>query len=390
MVAGKPDNHRLRQLFSVVKIAEICNLQCPYCYFFFGKDGSFADDPAKMSLSTIRRTAEFLVTGAEELGYDRVDISLHGGEPLMVGKRHFDALCTIIQDVFADRMPLGLHIQTNASLIDEDWVQIIKRHRIGVGVSLDGPQHIHDINRVDKRGRGTYAKTISGIKLLASQGIKVGILCVITPGSDGEEIYKHLVNDLNQKSFDFLLPLQNWDNFDAKTTEHATRFYEGVLDAWLRDNDPTVSIRTLSDPLMAMLSDAGAARRAAGLDSNLNAITIRSNGDICPDDTLTSLNPAYRRTGHNVRTSDLASFMRHPLWDDLRATELSSKDECTGCRWWSICRGGHADHRFGAATLFRRKTTYCDTYRAIYGRLSDYVAPIVSRQKLDARLGAVA
>ena len=67
MVAGKPDNHRLRQLFSVVKIAEICNLQCPYCYFFFGKDGSFADDPAKMSLSTIRRTAEFLVTGAEEL-----------------------------------------------------------------------------------------------------------------------------------------------------------------------------------------------------------------------------------------------------------------------------------------------------------------------------------
>lgn len=379
-----------RQLFSVVKIAEVCNLKCPYCYFFFGGDDSHARDPARMSLETVRETADFLVRGAEHLGYDRVDISLHGGEPLMVGKRHFDALCSILHETFEGRVALGLHMQTNAVLIDREWVDILLRHRVGVGVSVDGPRHVHDVNRIDHRDRGTYDKTIAAIRLLAEHGIKTGILCVITPEADGRELYRHIVHDLGQRGFDFLLPLQNWDNHDARTTAHATRFYQGVLAASLEDNDPAVSIRSLSDPLMAMLSDAGAARRRAGLESNANAITIRSNGDLCPDDTLTSLNPAYRQTGHNVRTSSLETFMAHPLWDDLRESEHSAREECAGCRWWTICRGGHADHRYGSATLFRRKTTYCETYRTLYAELSDYVAPVVPAATLDARLGAIA
>jgi uncharacterized protein len=218
----------------------------------------------------------------------------------------------------------------------------------------------------------------------------VGILCVISRDANGREIYNHLVHDLGQTSIDFLLPLQNWDNFDRGLTEHATRFYEEVLEAWIEDNNPSVSIRTLSDPLIAMLSDKGAARRAAGLSSSANAITIRSNGDLCPDDTLTPLSTAFRNTGHNVRTSSLAEFMRHPLWEELRVACEEPNHECNGCRWWSICRGGHPDHRYGSSTAFRRKTTYCDTYKVLYERLGNYVAPVVDPERLDRRLDVFA
>jgi uncharacterized protein len=379
-----------KQLFAVLKVAEVCNLKCPYCYFFFGGDDSHARDPKRIPLGMVRRTAEMLVNGAEELDYSRVDVSLHGGEPLMVGKKHFVAICEIFRDTFDGRVPLGLNMQTNATLVDEEWVEIFKRFEIGIGISIDGPKAENDLTRIDKMGRGTYDKTIAGLKMIRAGHGDVGILCVINPESDGAETYRHFVHDLGLRSMDFLLPLQNWDNFDAEATRKTTHFYEDVLEAWLADNNPKVSIRSLSDPMIAMLSDKGAARRAAALHSSTHAITIRSNGDICPDDTLTSLNPAYRDTGHNVATSSLASFMRHPLWEDLLLSSRGPKDECGSCRWWTICRGGHPDHRFGQATKFSRKTTYCETYKSLYGRLESYIAPAVPARVLEDRLGVLA
>jgi uncharacterized protein len=376
-----------RQLFAVLKIAEVCNLKCPYCYFFFGGDNSFEKDPKRIPLPTVRAVAKYLAEGAVELGYTRVDISLHGGEPLMVGKRHFTALCEALIEGFEGKVPLGINMQTNATLVDREWAEIFRRFGIGVGISIDGLPEVHNRTRIDKKGRGTYAETIAGLETLREHHADVGALCVIDPDSDGAETYRHLVHVLGLRSLDFLLPLQNWDNNDPQQTAGTTRFYEGVTEAWLADNDPTVSIRTLSDPMMAMLSDKGAARRAAALYSASHAITIRSNGDVCPDDTLTSLNPAYRDTGFNVATGTLAEFMEQPFWREIVASNVSSRADCGDCRWWSICHGGHPDHRYGTESKFDRKTTYCQTYKSVFGRLENYISAAVPAAVLDARLG---
>lgn len=378
-----------KQLFAVVKIAEVCNLKCPYCYFFFGGDQSFADDPPVIDTENVASIGKFLAKGAVELGLERVDISLHGGEPLMVGKKRFEAICTALAEELSGVCAFGINLQTNGALVDDEWAAIFRKHRIGVGVSVDGPQAVHDANRIDQRGRGTYRKTVAGIRALQKVA-PIGALCVIPDGESGREIYRHFVDELGLKAMDFLLPIQNWDNFDAERTERVTRFYMEVLEEWLADNDPQVSVRTFSDPLAAMLSDRGAARRTSGLKDNCDSITVRSNGDICPDDTLTSINPAMRRTGHNVGSSSLRAFMAEDFWEQLRVTALEPAGDCVGCQWWGICRGGHADHRYSAAAGFRRKTTYCDTYKALYARLYDYVCAAIPKEQVDARLAAAA
>ena len=84
----------------------------------------------------------------------------------MLKKQRFDEMCTLFEDHLEGVVNLKFLIQTNAMLIDQEWVDIFVKHDIGVGVSLDGPMNINDENRIDHQGRGTYEITIAGWRLV--------------------------------------------------------------------------------------------------------------------------------------------------------------------------------------------------------------------------------
>jgi uncharacterized protein len=374
------------QLFVVLKIAEVCNLKCPYCYFFFGGDESYKDDPKKIPADVVQSTAAFLGQGAKDLDLRRIDISLHGGEPLMVGKKRFEKICETLRAINPGETELGLNIQTNGVLIDDDWVDIFRKFDIGVGVSIDGPKHIHDRYRIDMRGRGTYDETKRGIEKMRAGKVAIGALAVVSKELTGREMYDHVVRELGIRSLDFLFPIQNWDDFDPELTDQVTRFYEDLLDAWIEDDNPRVEIRTLSDRLRAMLSDQGMQRRTLGLKDICDSITIRSNGDLCPDDTLQSIRSEYRYTGYSVHSSGLAEFMAADFWGDLRRSTQERSGRCVDCKWWGICRGGDSEHRYATGQGFSRESTYCDTYKRIFQQLYDRVVAVMPPDTVNARL----
>ncbi len=377
------------KLFTVFKIAEVCNLKCPYCYFFFGGDQSFAEHPAAVPEDIVVSVARFLRQGVADLGLRRLDISFHGGEPLMVGKKRFRRICEILSDEIAGHVELRLNMQTNGALIDEEWADILYTHRVGVGVSIDGPKHIHDLTRIDKKNRGTYDQTLAGIRRMQQRAAgSVGGLGVIPSGVDARTIYNHFVRDLGIKVIDLLMPIQDWRNVDAAMVEHVTGFYLELFDVWMEDNDPKVEIRTLSDPLRAMLTDRGAHNYSVSLKDICDSITIRSNGDLCPDDTLSSLGPRYQKTGFNVRDNSLSQFMQAEFWEDIRLAAAEPAHRCVDCKWWGICRGGQAEHRFDEVAQFRRESVYCDTYQNIFERMYDRVTRSIDKGAVDARTAA--
>lgn len=140
----------------VLKVTERCNIDCTYCYFFNSTNQDFKDHPAYIKYETIKDCAVFLKNSVEEAGVKFLQIDFHGGEPLMMKKHRFDEMCNLFKDHLEGIVDLKFAMQTNAMLIDDEWLKIFAKHEIGIGISLDGPKHIHDIHRIDHRGRGTY------------------------------------------------------------------------------------------------------------------------------------------------------------------------------------------------------------------------------------------
>src|SRR5688572_32151428 len=111
--------NRFENLYVVLKIAEVCNLGCTYCYFFSGGDDSYTQDPRYITVATVEEVARFLAHSVDELDISTVHISFHGGEPLMVGKRRMLEYCKRLHRHISPKADLRLSLQTNATLLDK-------------------------------------------------------------------------------------------------------------------------------------------------------------------------------------------------------------------------------------------------------------------------------
>jgi uncharacterized protein len=377
--------------YAVLKVAEVCNLDCPYCYFFHGGDSTFEKNPKYVSPATVRAAGRFLAEGMRDYGVLEVGISLHGGEPLMLGKRRFIELCRILHEEISPHGELHLSMQTNGTLIDEEWIDILSAYEIGVGVSLDGPAYINDVFRVDKKGRGSHADVVRGLRKLADakrRGLmrSPAVNCVINPDHEASEIFRHFTEDLKLDYFDFAPPIMDWATYDETIAARISKFFAELLDLWIERGDPGLGIGAFSDLLPALLTEEGMDRRVRNLSNNVPTFTIRSDGMLAPDDALAPKLEMYRDTKHNVASSSLRDFLEAPLWNEIAATHKLPDGECQQCKWANLCGGGLAEHRYKPAEGFRNRTTYCESRKRIYEGLYNYVSPVLGPDVVDARL----
>jgi uncharacterized protein len=131
-----------------------------------------------MTSAVLTRILEGLFSSS--LLAERVALLWHAGEPLVVPLDFYQEALTLVQRFNTQGVTVIPSVQTNAMRITQQWCDFIKQHHIHVGVSLDGPQHIHDKSRVDRAGRGTFERTMHGIRLLQQNGIEPSIIMVLT------------------------------------------------------------------------------------------------------------------------------------------------------------------------------------------------------------------
>lgn len=195
----------------ILKTVERCNLNCSYCYFFQGGDESYKKNPPFISQDTWMAVAEFIAQGCQDLSIKKINLNLHGGEPMLQKTRHFDEMCTHFRKILDPLVELNLLMQTNATLINDAWIDLFGKHRVSIGVSCDGPEEYHNRFRIDHKGVGSHTKVVEGINQLnnaVAKGIinSIGVLCVIDPSRNPKKIYEHFRKDLQINSMDFLLP----------------------------------------------------------------------------------------------------------------------------------------------------------------------------------------
>lgn len=159
----------------IMQPVTFCNISCSYCYL------PHRNSATKMHMDTVRRSAERFAESSLLDG--DLPIIWHAGEPLVAGKKFFREAFSIFEDEFFRRKSFHHAIQTNATLIDDEWCEIFKLNNVRVGVSLDGPQSFHDQHRKSRSGLGTHKQCLRGLRLLQKYGIDVEIICVLSRNS---------------------------------------------------------------------------------------------------------------------------------------------------------------------------------------------------------------
>ena len=369
----------------VLKIAGRCNINCSYCYMFNQGNTDYEDQPSYMSLETLKATTAYIKKGIEDIGITDLVIIFHGGEPMMLKPHKFESFCIHLGEQLAPHLTsLRFSIQTNAILITSDWLKLLSKYKVRIGVSLDGPEEYNDQARLDHNNKGTYSRTVTGLRLTqqaARHGImnEPGVLCVVNPHHDGRKIYRHFVDELDLTWISLLFPLDTHDNFMPSDIAGMTDYMLGVFNEWAKDDNPNIVIRQF-DYFFKFLATTPSAEAIGApnpiVDALLNLIVpIASNGDISVDDESKPIN--FGQAVRNVNTSTLLEHIFSDSYQHMTAVMETMPKACQGCEWVGYCRGGaqnqQAINRFSRKNHFNNPSIFCETYKRLYGAMAKYM-----------------
>ena len=171
-------------------VGPLCNLDCRYC-FYLEKEGLFPSRTGRhMSNEVLER---FVRDYIQCQNGPEIHFAWQGGEPTLAGLDFYRTVVAL-QRQYGDGRPIHNALQTNGTLLDDDWCRFLADERFLVGLSLDGPEHIHNRYRTDSRGTGSFAQVMRGLEKLKKHGAEFNTLTCITRESPGEavEIYRFL------------------------------------------------------------------------------------------------------------------------------------------------------------------------------------------------------
>jgi uncharacterized protein len=374
----------------IIKMHSRCNIACDYCYLYEMGDSTWRDRPKLIAPAVVDRVAARIADHARTHGLRRVEVILHGGEPLLAGADRIDRAATALRRALPEGVELTIGLQTNGTLIDEGFLAVARRHGIRVTVSLDGAEADHDRHRRTASGRGTYAAAKAGLALLTApehRDLFGGLLCVIDLAMPPVATYAALARH-RPPVVDFLLPHGNWTNPppgrepDNPATPYADWLIE-LFDHWYAERPPQTGIRFFENILDPLL---GGHSRTEHLGlSPVALIVVDTDGTLEQVDTLRSAFHGAAGTGLNVFTDSFDDALAHPDVAARQAGLAGLPPGCADCGIRSVCGGGYYPHRYREGAGFAHPSVYCaDLYRTIThvsGRVREDLARLAQARR---------
>lgn len=353
----------------VLKVASRCNLNCGYCYVYNKGDTSWRNRPALMSDEVFEAALDRIRRHIQRSSQRTVDVAFHGGEPSLVSREQFSRWCERLRTVLGEIAAVNLSIQTNATLLDHRWVQVLRRNCVRVGVSIDGPPQIHDTFRVDHRGRGSHDAVVRGVELLRSGGVSPAALTVIQCGVDGLQVHRHL-RSLGFTSIHYLLPDFTHDTIGPLRRRYGPTpcadYLLPILDYWW-ENEAQVRVGIFWH--LARLILGGTTDVDYFGSPPLRFMFIESDGSIEGLDVLRVCHNGIANTGLNVRTEDFAEVANtSPFYRQVIFDGLTPPAGCAGCREAPTCGGGYLPHRYSRDRQFDNRSIWCADILLLFDR----------------------
>jgi uncharacterized protein len=347
-----------------------CNLACAYCYYL-EKSAYYPDSQLRMDDETLERvTAAYLQADPAP----EVVFGWQGGEPLLIGLDFFRRALEL-QTKHARPGQRALNaLQTNATLITDEWALFFAEHNFLVGVSLDGPPELHDRYRVDRAGRPTYARAHAGILLLQHHNVECNALITVNRANADHplEVYRHLTS-LGLRHLQFI-PVVERDPRTGKACPEPSRrvtdwsvrpeafgqFLWAIFDYWARHDVGRVFVQLFESALSVWLGREPTVCTFSPTCGR--ALAVEHNGDLYACDHF--VYPDHLRG--QVTPESLAALVDGP---EQRAFGLAKADlsqRCRECPVLRFCGGDCPKHRLRSAEDGKPVSYLCAAYRRFF------------------------
>lgn len=324
--------------------SSLCNLRCRYCFYHDLADRRSVASYGIMEKDTLRQV---LIRAYEALpeGRNNLNLIFQGGEPMLAGLDFFESLERMLRELGRPGVRVNRSVQTNGTLIDDDWACFYARHRYLLGVSLDGPADIQNELRPDAEGRGSFNRVMAGIACLKRHGVEYNILSVVTSQAarHGRKVYGFL----RKNGWDYLQFIPCMDPVDGSRQQHGLtaeqygRFLTEVFDLYEAEllAGKRVSVRWF-DNLLDLA--AGYPPESCGMTGVCAChFVLEADGSVYPCDF-------YVDDAHRLGNVWDAGFREMFESDAARAFVEQSRalpERCGACRWRALCRGGCRRYR---------------------------------------------
>ncbi len=370
----------------------ICNLDCKYC-FFLSKEELYPGSPFRMADDTLEMYIRQVI---ESQSAPEVTIAWQGGEPTLMGLEFFQHSMELVEKYRRPGMEVQHTIQTNGTRLDEDWCWFLRENKFLVGLSMDGPQQMHDAYRVDKGGAGTFNRVMQAARLMQQNNVEFNILCTVHAANAGSplEVYRFFRDQVKTQFVQFIpiverattetldLANQGW----GATPKHQRPLYiqEGglvtersissdkwgeflitIFDEWVRRDVGKVFIQMFD---AALVSWVGApASMCIFAETCGNALALEHNGDLYSCDHFVEPNYFLGNIKQEHMLDLVASEQQRKFGMDKRD---SLPKYCRECEVRFACHGECPRNRFILTPDGEPGLNYlCAGYKAFFNHI---------------------
>lgn len=357
----------MKNLSVMIKPASgMCNMDCGYCFYHDLAQNRRTPSFGVMTADTIRAVVKRVceeVTGG-------VQFTFQGGEPLLAGRDFFREFEKAVAEFAPPGLRVGRSIQTNGTLIDDEWAHFFAEHGYLAGVSLDGPAKIHNAMRPMADGKGSFSRVIAGIRCLERRGVEYNVLCVVSEpvARKGAAVYGFMRKQgwRYMQFIPCIAPLDGSARSMALRTETYAGFLCAVFDAYFSDRarGERVSVGWFEDIIAMIKGGVPAGCGMTGVCAK--QLVVEADAGAYPCDFY--VHDAFR----------LGSFMEKGpeelLESDVEAEFIGASrnipDKCAGCEYFGICRGGCRRYRAGHMDV-PGENTLCGAFRKFFDYAGD-------------------
>ncbi len=372
----------LRPFYIMAKpVCGVCNLDCRYCYYT-GKPRELYPGVERFLMSD--RVLETYTRQYLQAMPVQANFGWQGGEPLLAGKALFRRAVELQRASGREGQVVANAMQTNGTLIDDEWAELFAEHKFLVGISLDGPAEWHDHFRRDRAGRGSFHRAWAGLELLRKHRAEYNVLVTLNAynAPHAGDIYRYFVNrGVHWLQFIPILekrPDGSPTDYSC-TGEQFGRFMLDVFELWLDRHVGVVSERLIDSVLHTIVH--GEASLCCNAARCANAHVLEWNGDLYACDHF-----VYREwLIGNILETPLIDLVRSPRLDEFAKLKTDLPAACRECEFLPYCNAGCPKHHIPDAATGDpgRVNHFCEGYKLFFRQ----ALPELKRIAEDLRRG---